>query len=138
MSAPEPNSLKRSLRRYLVELSIAMVLFVVAIFIRGWLLRGPMLHSELNWTLLIVALLPDIPVALMMVAVVRCLRSVDEMMRRIQTESLAIAGGVTAIMAVTYGLLEGPHFPVLSAWWTYIVFMATWLVATFIRQWRYC
>jgi hypothetical protein len=131
------NPVKRGYRRYLFEFAVAMAVYVAAVWIRGWLLRGPMLNSPVLWTRLTVALLPLIPVALMVIAIVRCLRSMDEMMRRIQTESLAIAGVVTALMAVTYGFLEGPQFPFLSAWWTYVAFMGTWLVTSILSCWRY-
>jgi hypothetical protein len=84
-----------------------------------------------------VALLPIIPVGLALIAFIRCFRSMDEMMRRIQTESLAIAAGVTAMLSVTYGLIESPSFHYLSAWWTYTCIMGTWLISSFIVARRY-
>ncbi|HEY4330265.1 MAG TPA: hypothetical protein VGN88_11060 [Phycisphaerae bacterium] len=137
MSSTPVNSQKHGRRRYLIEFSLAMIIYVAVVWIRGWLLQGPMFDSQVLWAHVMVVLLPIIPVALMTIAVMRCLQSMDELMRRIQTESLAIAGVVTALMAVTYGLLEGPHFPFLSAWRTYEVFGVTWLVTSIFLKWRY-
>ena len=137
MNTAHVNPVTRGRRRYVWEFGIAMAIYVLAILCRGWLLRGPLHDSQWSWTVISVALLPMIPVALMVIAIVRCVRSMDEMLRRIQTESLAIAGVVTALVSVTYGLLEGPKFPHLSAWWTYCVFMSTWLVMSIALCWRY-
>ena len=38
---------------------------------------------------------------------------------------------------MTYGLIEGGRFPHLSAWWTYVTFMAAWLIATLVVRRRY-
>jgi hypothetical protein len=96
-----------------------------------------MLHASERWQI-VVALLPFIPVVFLFAAVVRLLRGTDELYRRIIVESLAIAGGATALLAVTYGLIESDHFPHLSAWWTYSTFMVAWLIAQFFvrRQYR--
>jgi hypothetical protein len=130
------NPVKRAYRRYLIELCIALAVYAVAMGIRGWLLHGPMKDSK-AWQCAVVALIPAIALILIVASVVRVLRSTDEMLRQIQTESLAIAGGVTALLAASYGLLEGPNFPFLSAWWTYSVFMGVWLVVSCILNWRH-
>ncbi|MBV8153837.1 MAG: hypothetical protein JO192_09330 [Candidatus Eremiobacteraeota bacterium] len=77
----------------------------------------------------VVALLPLVPVALLVPIVVRYLRETDEFERRLQTESLAIAGGVTAMVAVTYGFLEVGGMPHPSAWWTWCVLTISWAIA---------
>jgi hypothetical protein len=116
-----------------------MTAYVAFVWFRNWLLfGGPKFSHHSFWPRSAVALLPIIPVSLLFVAILRSVRSSDEMMRRIQIYSLAIAGTVTALLAVAYGLLEGPDFPHLSAWWTYSVFMIAWMLTFTITSRRYC
>jgi hypothetical protein len=89
-----------------------------------------------SWQLAI-ALSPLVPVVFVFIATVRCVLGMDEMMRRICVNSLAIAGGATALLSVTYGLIEGDSLPKLSAWWTYTTFMVAWLIASFFVRRRY-
>jgi hypothetical protein len=58
-------------------------------------------------------------------------------MRRMIVNSIALAGGATALLAVTYGLIEGEGFPFISAWWTYSVFMTSWVIAGFFVRRHY-
>ena len=136
MDAKITNPVSRATRRYFVEFSAAMVAYVVVITLSRWLLRGPLQHAGDRWQIAI-AVLPVIPVLCLLVAVVRLLRGTDELYRQICVDSLAIAGGATALIAVTYGLIEGDRVPHLSAWWTYVTFMTAWLIATFFVRRRY-
>jgi hypothetical protein len=86
---------------------------------------------------IVVALAPVIPIAFLFAAIIRYLSRVDELQRRIVVESLALAGGATALLAVTYGFLEGSLLPRPSAWATYTAFMVAWAVSAFILKRRY-
>jgi hypothetical protein len=137
------NPVKRAYRRYSIEFVIAMVLYVAVIWISNWLLygqepgsHGPMQHAGEGWKIT-VSLLPAIPMFLVFAAVVRLVLNTDELQRRIYVDSVALAGGATALLAVTYGLLEGDYIPRPSAWWTYTAFMVSWLVAVFFVRRRY-
>jgi hypothetical protein len=128
------NPVERVMRRYYVEFAAAMAAYVAVILLRHWLLHGPMRQADARWQLP-VALLPLIPTLFVFAAIVRLVRRTDELFRRICIESLALAGGATALAAVTYGLIEGGQLPRLSAWWTYATFMVAWLVAiSFVRR----
>jgi len=87
-------------------------------------------HGHLEGALrYIVALLPVIPVAFLVPIVLGYLRNTDEFERRMQTESLGVAAGITAMLSVTYGFLEIAGLPHLSAWWTWTVLMLSWGIA---------
>ena len=86
---------------------------------------------------LAVALIPVLPVIGVFIAVLRLLLATDELQRRIYIESLAIAGGITALLAVSYGLIESPGVPNLSAWWTWTVFMLSFGISTFFVRRHY-
>lgn len=136
MIANPVNPVRRAFRRYLFEFGASMAAYVVVICIRHWLLFGPMREAGEEWRTA-VALLPFIPTVFVFAAVVRLLRRTDELYRRICIDSLAIAGGATALLAITYGLIESDQFPHLSAWWTYVTFMMAWLVAQFFVRRQY-
>ncbi len=136
MDTLPPNPTRRAFRRYLLEFSLAMAAYVATIFLSRWLLRGPLRTTPEPWASAL-ALLPLLSVIALFLATFRLVLATDEFQRRIYIESFAIAGGATALLAITYGLLEGEHFPHLSAWWTYTAFMLAWLLATFILRWRY-
>lgn len=119
-------------RRYYRDFTIAIVAYM-AVLIGTRLafrdVRGP---AEF-----VVALAPAIPLAFVFVACVRWLRGTDEFNRKIIVESLAIAGGATAMLAATYGFLEGNLLPRPSAWCTWTVFMSIWLIASWVLRLRY-
>jgi len=130
------NPVKRVARRYYVEFGLSMAAYVMLMFVSRWLLHGPMQHANEGWQIAI-ALLPVIAIFFVFAATVRFLLRMDELCRRICVDSLAIAGGATALIAATYGLIESDHFPHLSVWWTYVTFMVAWLVATFFVRRHY-
>jgi hypothetical protein len=136
MAAQPVNPVKRSRQRFGIEFGFWMAAYVGVIWGSRWLLRGPMRQASEGWQIA-VALLPIVPVAFVFAATVRFVRGMDEFYRRIYVDSFAIAGGVTALLAVTYGLIENKHFPSLSAWWTYVTFMVAWGIAVFFVERRY-
>lgn len=136
MFAKTTNPVKRAFRRYNVELGVSMVAYMAAMFVSRSLLHGSMRHADRSWQVA-VALMPLLPAIVAFAAIVRVIRGVDERLHRMFVDSLAIAGGITALLAVTYGLIEGDLFPPLSAWWTYSTFMLSWLVVSFFVRRRY-
>jgi len=109
-----------------------MLAYVIVILLS----RGMWHTANAPWNT-VVALLPMIPAVFVFVSIVRYLLATDELVRRIAVDSLALAGGATALIAVTYGLLEGAGLPRPSAWWTYAAFMASWIVSGYFVRRRY-
>jgi hypothetical protein len=130
------NRVTRIYRRYVVEMGIAMAAYCGVMVASRHLLRSSMRDAS-GGVQIVLAALPVIPVLFLLIAIVRVVRGTDELQRQIYVESLAIAGGMTAMLAVTYGLIESERFPHLSAWWTYSTFMITWLIASFFVRRRY-
>jgi hypothetical protein len=127
-----PNPAVKALHSYFWWLSLSMIAYAIAIIVSRSFLHT---HPGDGPGNIAVALLPIIPVIFVFVAVVRLVLATDEMQRRIIVNSLALAGGVTALLAVTYGLLEGEVLPRPSAWITYITFMTSWIIAgIFVRR----
>ncbi|HVU37428.1 MAG TPA: hypothetical protein VHC95_03780 [Opitutales bacterium] len=118
------NPTRQAVHRYFWEFGVSICAYVVVIALsRNYYNDVPIQCKAL------LALLPVIPVGFVFAAIVRFILSTDELQRRIIVNSLALAGGATALLAITYGLLEGDILPPPSAWWTYVTFMASWLIA---------
>jgi len=136
MATTTTNPVRQATRRYFIEFAISMTAYVATICISRSLLYGPMRTASPGWQY-VIALLPLVPILLVFGAIVRYMLGVDELLRRIQVNSLALAGGATALIAAAYGLIEGDYAPKLSAWWTFVTFMMAWLIATFFVRRRY-
>jgi hypothetical protein len=88
-------------KRYLREFFPAMLAYVVLISVSvGWLktLEGTTART-------VVTLLPVLPIAFVIRAMVRVIRDQDEFERRIDLESIAIAGAIGGFGFFTYGML---------------------------------
>jgi hypothetical protein len=130
IQTPNPTTVAK--KRYVIEFGIIVTTYVAVVLATRsfWCnVTGPMQ--------IVVALAPVIPIGFLFAAIVRYVSRVDELQRRILVESLALAGGATALLAVTYGFLEGSLLPRPSAWATYTAFMVAWLLAVFVLKRRY-
>jgi hypothetical protein len=88
-------------KRYLREFFPAMAGYIVCLFVSVAWLRS--LDGLLARTL--VTLLPALPIAFVIRAMVRVIRDQDEFERRIDLEAIAIGGGIGGFGFFSYGLL---------------------------------
>jgi hypothetical protein len=128
------NPTRRAARRYAVQFSVTMALYVVVLVSALEIIQHYNMAGTWRAVLL---LLPLIPVIAIVPTFLRWYRDTDEFERRITTESLAIAASITAVCSVTYGFLELAGFPKPSAWSTWIVVMGSWFLARLILRLRY-
>ena len=126
MKATNPTT--QATRRYAVEFTVSMVAYVLILLGSVYLLN----HGAHGALMIIVALLPVLPLAAVFAAVVRWILTTDEYQRQTIVTALAIAGGATAMLAVTYGFLENIGFPKMSVWITFVIFSSIWGIATSI------
>jgi hypothetical protein len=70
---------------------------------------------------------------LMLVAIARHLRRIDEYLRQRLLETFALAAAITAGVTFTYGFLETAGFPRLSMFIVWPVMGAAWVVVDFVR-----
>lgn len=113
-------------RRYLIQMGILTVAYIAVLY--GSISAVNALHPAglLRYLLYLV---PLVPVALILPAIVRYFLATDDYERKVMTESLAIAAAVTAMCSVTYGFLETAGLPRPSAWLTWFVVMGSWAIA---------
>lgn len=121
--------------RYTKEMTGAMLAYVVVLlFSIGLLNRLPGLPT---FARAVIALLPVMPGLLVCWVIVRSLGRMDELQRRIQLESFAVAFAGTALVTFSYGFLEGVGFPRLSLFVVWPVMCTLWVLSGLFRSWRY-
>jgi hypothetical protein len=128
MKATNPTT--QAHRRYLREFTIAILAYIVILAASVYGLN----HGVEGFAKYLVAVVPAIPLVAVFLAAVRWLQATDEYQRQTQITALAIAGGLTALICVTYGFLENAGLPKMSVWISYVIFMSIWGIATPIIQ----
>lgn len=88
--------------RYMREFFPAMLLYMVLIFAIVPLLP----HVHATWLKVVVALVPVLPIAWVISAVVRLIGSSDELERRMQLEAISIASLTVGMLSFAVGLLQ--------------------------------
>lgn len=116
-----------------MELFLAMVSYAVVLLGSIKVLH----YVSTGWLRVVIAVLPVIPVAFVLMAVIRLYSRIDEMQRRIHLEAAALAAAITALLAILWGFLEGVGCPKLSGFWTFAMIDALWGVFVLILRHRY-
>lgn len=134
MIEPVPDKLKPVAQRYAREMIIAGLLYSVVVFTGAYATRLDVPH----WVIIVAAILPIFPALLMLRAYITFVNGIDEFQRRIQSEAVMIAAGVTGFGTFTYGFLEEwagfPHLPLI---WVLPILIGSWGVALCIVRLRY-
>ena len=89
-------------RRYTREMLIGMGSYTVLLFVSLLWLRG----AEAPALRAVIALLPVAPIALVLRAMVRFIRGVDELQQRIELEAICIAAALVSFVYMTGGFLQ--------------------------------
>ncbi len=116
--------------RYIAEMSAAFLLYIAVLVVS--IDMGRPMHEGVGRTLLLVS--PTLPFLLIVWAVVRQFRRMDEYGRLMSLECIAIAFGVTAGWVVTYGFMENAGYPRLSMFSIWTVMMSAWAVIAIVRS----
>ena len=90
-------------RRYLRALWPIMIGYSLSLFMSIWLVKRGIESVPLR---AVVAVLPALAIALLMRAALRYLREIDELQRRIETESIGIASLLVSLLYFAGGLLQ--------------------------------
>jgi hypothetical protein len=126
---------KLAARRYRRDIAIAGVLYVGLVIGAALAIR----NFELpQWVVIVLSLAPVAPALLMLRAYIVFTRAMDEFQRRMQSEALIVAAGVTVFASFAYGFLEEwadfPHVPMI---WVFPVFAFVFGIAHLIIWRRY-
>lgn len=116
-------------RRYLRELFGAIGIYGAILTLA--IVYGKGMPDGLARTLVLAS--PMIGVGLAVWAIVRQMRRVDEFVRKVTLENVAIAAAVTATLTFSYGFLELAGFPRLSMFAVWPLMGACWLATGMLR-----
>ncbi|MDL5364281.1 hypothetical protein QSH18_01545 [Xanthomonas sp. NCPPB 2654] len=124
-------------RRYYRELGPPMLIYVAVMLCWRRLLSS----VETDWARVLIALLPALLVALVIRAVTRFVRDSDEMQRRIELESIAIAAALVSGGYMTAGFLQAAGTIAVPAtvamMWVFPLLCATYGIAKGVNARRY-
>ena len=115
------------------QMIISGVLYLVTLTGVMYLLENDLDQS----TQIAIVLVPTIPGIWFLVSLGRAIASLDELQRRIQMEAIAIGFGISAMVALTYGVLGMVGVP--QAGWIYVpvVMVFGWFLGKLWTLWRY-
>jgi len=120
---------REALRRYHWELGGALAFYMAVLFATVHFAND--MAPGLGRTL--VVLMPSVPIAIAVWAIVRQFQRMDEYVRLRSLEDIGIAAAVTAAWTLTYGFLEGAGFPRLTMFWVWPVMGGVWFTISRIR-----
>lgn len=120
---------KRISRTYLREFGSAMLVYMLLLVAANKM--GRPMADGLARTLALAS--PMIGVLLVIWAIARHFRRVDEFIRLFMLENIAIAAAVTAGLTFTYGFLENAGFPLRSMFIVMPVMFGIWGIVTCVR-----
>ncbi|MEB1529488.1 hypothetical protein [Xanthomonas sp. WHRI 7945] len=124
-------------RRYYREMGLPMLMYIAVMLCWKRLLDS----VDADWARVLIALLPAVLVALVIRAVARFVRDSDEMQRRIELESIAIAAALVSGGYMTAGFLQAAGMIALPAsaamLWVFPLLCATYGIAKGVNARRY-
>lgn len=121
-------------KRYTLRLALGLLAYAgmlaVSLRLLGHGITSPALRIAVSTA-------PMLPVLFVARVILRELLAMDEMMRKMQFEALAIAFTGTALATLTYGFLENAGLPKLSMFAVWPIMAVLWVVGLGLGWLRY-
>jgi hypothetical protein len=114
---------KQIMSRYGKELAYASIAYATLLVASIITLQRYELSKPLQ---VIVTLLPTIPTAFVIIAIMRMLISSDELQQRIQLFAVSFSAALTGFITFSYGFLENVGFPKFSTFLIFPMLVAFW------------
>lgn len=126
---------KQIISRYGRELALASIAYAILLVASIITLQRFELSKALQ---VIVTLLPAIPTAFVIIAIMRMLISSDELQQRIQLYAVSFSAALTGFITFSYGFLENVGFPKFSTFLIFPMLVAFWGIslAYFSRKYQ--
>lgn len=135
LSMKTPMTPDQLTRRHRTQVTLGSLGYIVVLLLSIHVLKRPGISTV--WRALL-GLSPMIPAIFVIWSAFQHITRMDELQRRIQTEALAIAAAVTAVLGLTYFFLEGDaDFPHIGAWWPWASVGVTWGISLIFLRRRY-
>jgi len=126
---------KQVKRRYVRELLLAMIVYFIilvasiSILKQGWI--------QMKWFIIVISLAPSLPVAFVLIAIMRALRDSDELQQRVQLLATALSAALTGFITFSYGFLENVGFPKFPTFLVFPMLIAFWGISLGFFSKRY-
>jgi hypothetical protein len=123
-------------KRYLREFLPAMLAYTI-VMLTVWPLAR---HTDDRTIRALIALVPVIPIAFAIRAIIRHILAADEMMQRVHLEALAISAGIVAVASLIGGFLAAAEVVTLDGSiliWVFPAIAGTFGIARMLVQRRY-
>lgn len=114
---------KQVMSRYGRELAFASIAYAALLVASIITLQRFELSKAMQ---VIVTLLPAIPTAFVIIAIMRMLISSDELQQRIQLYATSFSAALTGFITFSYGFLENVGFPKFSIFLVFPMLIAFW------------
>mgnify|MGYP001166952230 CR=1 FL=1 len=114
---------KQIMSRYGRELAFASIAYAALLVASIITLQRFELSKAMQ---VIVTLLPAIPTAFVIIAIMRMLISSDELQQRIQLYATSFSAALTGFITFSYGFLENVGFPKFSIFLVFPMLIAFW------------
>ena len=128
----DPN--KAVTKRYLVHFGGAMLVYAGTIFASVWAINA---LEVTGWRAAALSLTPMVPALYALYAFVVRFRTVDEFLRRVESEALLWGAGIVGFLSFGYGFLEGSiNAPQISMIWVLPALIVTYGAIYGFLMWR--
>ena len=126
---------KANARRYLWEIGLASVAYVLATLAAGFIVRRMEVGDPMR---IVVALVPVLPAFGMLMAVVRHVLRSDELEQRIHSDGAMISAVTMMIVSITYGFMQSyAGFPPMNPIWLAMLGIVSWSFGAALTKRRY-
>ena len=114
---------KNIMRRYMKELFSAIVAYTAILIISLTVLKN---YEFSKFWQIVISLSPAIPVAFVILAIMRLLIDSDELQQRVQLLATSFSAAVTGLVTFSYGFLENVGFPKFPTFFIFPMLIAIW------------
>jgi len=111
-------------KRYVRDMLVAMLLYFIILTVSLTILKQDWI--ELRWFIILISLTPALPVAFVLVAILRSIRDSDELQQRIQLMATALSAALTGFITFSYGFLENVGFPKFPTFFVFPMLIMIW------------
>lgn len=114
---------KQMRQRYIRDMVRAMVAYVIILVASLTVLRS---YEFARVWQVVISLSPAVPVAFVILAMLRALRDSDELQQRVQLLATSFSAALTGFVTFSYGFLENIGFPEFPTFLVFPMLVAFW------------
>lgn len=114
---------KTIMRRYTKNLFLSMLAYTVILITSLTVLKN---YEFSKFWQVVISLSPAVPVAFVILAIMRLLNDSDEMQQRVQLLATSFSAAMTGLITFSYGFLENVGFPKFPTFFIFPMLIAIW------------